>query len=725
MNLHPCRVVCVLAGGLLLGAAHVAAQSDGTLLVRVVSESRPVEQAEVRAGTVAVLTNANGDARLALPAGSVDVTVDRFGFEPAKVRVTLAAGVETRLTVELREQSVVIEDVVVTATRTTQRIQDLPIRVEVVPLEEIDEKLSMTPGDVAMMLTETNGLRVQVTSPSLGAANVRVQGLRGRYTQILADGLPLYGQTGSIGLLQIPPMDLGQVEVIKGVASALYGASALGGVINLVSRRPQPQHNERELLVNRTSRGGTDGVVWLSNKGDGEWGYTVLGGAHLQERKDVNGDGWSDLPGYRRALLRPRLLWENDAGRSLFVTAGALVEDREGGTVPGAAAPDGAPFPEDVTTHRFDAGLVGRFLIGKSRIVSIRSSGLGLWHGHRFGQSRERDFHHTWFAEGSMNGTMRHHTWVIGAALQRDAYRARDLPAFDYTFVVPGAFVQDDYAPSPWLTMSGSARLDIHSDFGTFFSPRISVLAKSGAGWTLRVSTGTGFYVPTPFTDETEATGLSRLAPIRDLEPERGRSLSVDVGWKRQPVEVTATLFRSSIDDVLLLRERESSSGEPVEIINAPGAGRTVGSELIGRLHYGQLDVIATHMYVWATEPDPIGAARREVPLTPRHTAGIDLLWNVEGHGRLGIEAFYTGAQHLADSPFRRRSPPYWLFGVIGELRVGRARVFLNSENLANVRQTRYHPIVRPSRAPDGRWTVDEWGPLDGRVFNAGVRLRF
>ena len=90
-----------------------------------------------------------------------------------------------------------------------------------------------------MMLTETNGLRVQVTSPSLGAASVRVQGLRGRYTQVLADGLPLYGPAGTIGsVLQIPPMDLGQVEVIKGVASALYGAAALGGVINLMSRRP-------------------------------------------------------------------------------------------------------------------------------------------------------------------------------------------------------------------------------------------------------------------------------------------------------------------------------------------------------------------------------------------------------------------------------------------------------------------------------------------------------
>ena len=87
----------------------------------------------------------------------------------------------------------------------------------------------MTPGDIVMMLNEMGGMRVQTTSPSLGAASVRIQGMRGRYTRVLSDGLPLYGsQPGGLGLLQIPPMDLGQVEVVKGVASALHGAGARG-----------------------------------------------------------------------------------------------------------------------------------------------------------------------------------------------------------------------------------------------------------------------------------------------------------------------------------------------------------------------------------------------------------------------------------------------------------------------------------------------------------------
>ena len=128
---------------------------------------------------------------------------------------------------------------IVQATRSRRRVQDEPIRVEVITREEIEEKALMRPGNVAMLVSETGGVRVQVTSPALGAANIRVQGMDGRYTQLLADGLPLYGgQSSSLGLLQIPPTDLGRVEVIKGAASALYGPSALGGVIDLVSRKP-------------------------------------------------------------------------------------------------------------------------------------------------------------------------------------------------------------------------------------------------------------------------------------------------------------------------------------------------------------------------------------------------------------------------------------------------------------------------------------------------------
>src|SRR5690349_10825895 len=185
------------------------------------------------------------------------------------------------------------EEVTVTATRGNTRIQDEPLRIEVIDQEEIEEKALMTPGSVAMLLGETTGLRVQTVAPSLGAANVRIQGLRGRYAQLLADGLPLYGAGGdSLNLLQVPPLDLGQVEVIKGAASALYGPAALGGIINLVSR--QPREAETEALINVTSQQGLDGTFWLASAPAGGRSWTLLTGVHGQHRQDLDDDGWSD-----------------------------------------------------------------------------------------------------------------------------------------------------------------------------------------------------------------------------------------------------------------------------------------------------------------------------------------------------------------------------------------------------------------------------------------------
>ncbi|MDQ3523162.1 MAG: TonB-dependent receptor, partial [Gemmatimonadota bacterium] len=298
----------VVAAVALVSSAIQAQETAGRVLVQVRSEAGPVERAEVRSGAILVRTNPQGDATLQLPAGERVLSVRKLGFTPASARLSVRPGTDTTITVQLFEQPEELEAIIVSSTRSGQRIEDEPTRVEVLAREEVEEKMLMTPGDIAMMLNETSGLRVQSTSPSLGGASVRIQGLRGRYTQVLSDGLPLYGgQSGALGLLQIPPMDLGQVEVIKGGASALYGSSALGGVINLISRRPE---DDRELLLNQTTRGGTDGVLWLSKELGDRWGYTLLGSAHRQSQADVDEDGWADLPGYRRVVVRPRLFWD-------------------------------------------------------------------------------------------------------------------------------------------------------------------------------------------------------------------------------------------------------------------------------------------------------------------------------------------------------------------------------------------------------------------------------
>jgi iron complex outermembrane receptor protein len=413
-------------------------------------------------------TGADGVAAVTVMPGVVEITVVAEGFEPVTSRVTVAPGRTQPVLVDLQARPTIEEQVIVSATRTDKRLEDQPLRVEVVPSEEVQEKIMMTPGDVSMLLNETNGLRVQTTSPSLGGASVRIQGLRGRYTQVLADGLPLYGgQTGSIGLLQIPPMDLEQVEVIKGVASALYGMSAIGGVVNLVSRRPAARR-AGELLINRTTHATTDVVTWLAAPLTERWGYTFVGGAHFQERSDLDEDGWTDLPMYRRLVGRPRVFWDDGRGKSVLMALGGMVEERRGGTMPGGAAPDGNPFAENLNTRRFDGGALARIATAGGRVVAVRGSATTQDHTHTFGASVERDEHRTWFGEVSLTGTSGRHTWVAGAALQHDRFRSADVPRFDYTYTVPAVFGQEEFTAARWLTLSGSARVDAHDEFGTF-----------------------------------------------------------------------------------------------------------------------------------------------------------------------------------------------------------------------------------------------------------------
>src|SRR5581483_2747692 len=114
---------------------------------------------------------------------------------------------------------------------------------------------------------------------------------------------------------------LGQVEVIKGNASALYGSSAMAGVVNLISRRPA-QDPFREFLINRTTLGGTDASMFLASPLSSRWSASLLGGGDWQERRDVDGDGWSDLAGYARGIIRPRFYWDDRNGRSALLTRG-------------------------------------------------------------------------------------------------------------------------------------------------------------------------------------------------------------------------------------------------------------------------------------------------------------------------------------------------------------------------------------------------------------------
>lgn len=746
--MHHRRLPRILASAfalLLLVAAPLAAQGSAIRFV-VRGPQGPLQGAVVALDDQALPTDSAGRLVWEVGEGTHRFRISARGFHPETREIAVRPRGDTTVLVTLRPAGVdgdaeeegehdgdahgdehgegheegethEIDALVVEATRGRGRLADLPIRVEVLGREEVEEKMMMTPGDVSMMLNETGGLRVQTTSPGLGGAGVRVQGLRGRYTQVLADGLPLYGgQAGSLGLLQVPPMDLARVEVVKGAVSSLYGGSALGGVVNLVSRRPD---GSREVLANATSRGGADLVGWSTGALSADWGYTLLAGLHGQRDADVDDDGWADIPSYRRVVVRPRFFRGEGTDRAYFLTAGAMAEEREGG----GRVPGGDAYPEALRTVRLDAGFGGSRLLAGGRLLRLRASAMTAGHRHRLGPDpAEEDRHATWMGEASLGGVDGGHSWVVGAAVQQERFRSDDFPEWDFVHTTPGVFAQDDWTAAPWLAFSGSARVDRHSEYGTRFSPRVSALVRPAEGWSVRASAGGGYFAPTPFIEEVEAVGLRALYPTEPLRVERARTASLDVGRSADGLELNATLFGSVVEDAV----RMFDAGDDIQgnvLRNVPGETRTWGTELLARYHRGGLHVTASHTYTRATEPvSPFGGGRREVPLTPRHQAGVVAAWEAEGRGRIGVEAYYTGRQQLDDDPYRDRSRDFVVFGVMAERRFGNARVFVNLENLGDVRQTRWSPLLLPAPA-DGRATVDAWAPLEGRVINAGVRL--
>ncbi|MEO8315046.1 MAG: TonB-dependent receptor [Pseudomonadota bacterium] len=610
-----------------------------------------------------------------------------------------------------------LDEIVVTATRSPTLIRDEPLRVEAVPAEEIEENLTIQPGNVSTLLKELPGAHFQSSAPALGGAVLQLRGMPGRNTLVLTDGLPLLGSApDAFGLLQIPPLDLARVEVIKGTASALYGGSGLGGVLNLVSQTPD---SESAALVNVTSRGGRDLMGFLTTGANPHWSGTVIGGAHDQSREDVDGDGWADIAGFRRYTLRPRIWWDGGQGHTLLITAGIMDEDRQGGTMPGQTLPVGGAFPEALRTTRFDIGAVSQWTRDDQPTLSGRYSVTSTDQQRTFGVEHADSTQTTAYIEQALNGTNRDHRWVLGLAFEYDKLATLDVPDIDYTYYVPAAFVQDTYAPKRWLTLAASARVDANSDYGTFLSPRLSALLREpDSPWSLRASLGSGFTPPTPFVDEIAATWAGALLPLHDLNAERAVSASIDGKWARDGWDVNVSVFTSKISNAI---QALPQPGDKFELINASGPRRAPGVEILVGYVEGPLHALASWSEIHATEVDPMGV-RRNAALVPRQTATLDAILENEQRGRIGFELEYTGRQALDDNPYRSESAGYLQLNALAELRFGGIAVFFNAINLTDVRQTNYDPLLRPTPGPGGNPVTEAWAPLAGRTFNIGIR---
>ncbi|HEY0304182.1 MAG TPA: TonB-dependent receptor, partial [Longimicrobiales bacterium] len=574
------RVAVVLLLIALFIAVPVQAQEadSGIVKITVQEPMGPVAGAVVRSDSRSATTDANGRTSMVLPAGPRALTVTRSGYVSKRVTVTVIANDTISLTIDVDMEEPMlmeVEELVVTATRIERLAGNTPIRVEVLDEMEVDENTLMAPSGITMLLNETPGLRVQAASPTLGTGSVRILGLPGQYTAMLADGLPIYGGAASaLGPLDISPVDLSRVEVIKGAASALYGGQALGGVINLISKQPTGRN---EVLLNRRTLAVTDVASWLSRRFSDRSGLSLLTSGTIQGAADRDGDGWGDQARARRWGVRPRFSASSANGRSLFITAGYGYDNRQGGTMGNAVTPGGQPFAEGLTGRRADLGATLRLPRTDSGHVAIRFALSSNARARRFGEGPiERDRISTGFAELTRTLKLERGGLVLGAAVQGDAYHNKLNRSFDHDWVTPGLFVTADRAVGP-VTVSASIRGDVHPEEGLELTERLAILFRPAPEWTVRLGGGTGFAAPTPMTEEVEAIGMRAIQPS-SLRGEKSLGAMLDVNGRLLGAELLMTGYRSFIDNAIQLVDLDDAAGSAM-LRNAGDATRVGGIE--------------------------------------------------------------------------------------------------------------------------------------------------
>lgn len=663
-----------------------------------------------------------------IPPALYILRVSFVSYAVSEQPITLRAGDSLFVEIMLQPEEVESDEVVVTATRTVRNIADVPVRIEAVPQAEIEEKLLMTPSNVAMLLNESTGMRVQTTSATSNTANLRIQGLSGRYTQILTDGVPSFGGlSAGFGLTQLLPLNLRQVEIIKGASSVLYGADAISGVVNFITKDPKSVP-ELNALVNATTQRGFDLAAFYARQ-LGDVGLSVMASRNTQSLFDVDGDGFGDVAEFERYSVSPKLIVSLSENLRLRATLGVLSEDRVGGAVNGSRFVTGAgvPYREDVKTRRVDATAQLDWTISDHRAMTVKLAGMQLRRDAIYGaapfNATQRilytDIQHSW-ATGA-------HAILFGATFNAEEFNDNTPvvgSARSYRFNAPALFLQDEATLSQQWTLLLSGRFDFHNELGTFFTPRASLMFKPTNMLTMRIGTGTGFKAPTIFIEEAEEAGFRNVRPMQNLQAEKAVSGSFDINGRAVFNGVAATFNLAFYTTKLsngLLADEDSLQNNIIVLRNANGATVARGAEFSAKFSVSDLKLSVGYTYLYATQSDR--GKTYELTLNPRHSFGAVLVWeNEEYKTKVGLEQYWTGPQRLERNPFRDTSPGYWITGMIVEKGFGNIHLFLNLENIFDTRQTRYDPLVIGTQSGSVR-TVPVYAPLEGRVVNGGVRL--
>lgn len=682
--------------------------------------------AHITGTSIGTTSNENGQILLTgIPDGLQEIQFSYMGFAQHIDTFNFPLIDSATIEILLNESSTELDGIVITSTRSTRSIQNIPTRIEFIGGEELGEKGNMKPGDIRMLLSESTGIHVQTTSPTSANASIRIQGLDGRYTQILKDGFPIYsGASSGLGLLQIPPLDLKQVEVIKGSTSTLYGGGAIAGLVNLVSKTPTEERDLR-FHLNGTSGGGLDINGYYGQKFK-KIGTTIFASHNRNGAYDPANIGLSAIPQFERYVLNPKLfVYFNDRTKLNF-GVNTTIENRLGGDmlyIKGKADNTHQYFEKN-KTQRYSTQFVFDHTLNENSFVQVKNS-VSYFNRNTTIPNYEFDGTQTAsFTEASYTNSNEKSEWIAGLNIWTDNFKEDQISAFplrDYSQTTFGAFVQNSFTTTDWLQLEAGLRTDYVIDYGAVFLPRVSALFHIADGLTSRVGGGFGYKTPTIFTEDSERLQYQNVMPIDENtnKLEKSYGANADINYRTNmgddwTFSINQLFFYTYLDNPLLL---QNTSANMYQFINSSGYIHTKGTETNIKIGYDDLKLFLGYTYTDARLLE--NGTNTESPLTPKHRINSVLMYEIEDKWVVGLEAYYFSRQKLNDGT---RGEDYWMTGFMAERIWERFSLYINFENFLDTRQTRFGNIY--SGTITNPVFKDIYAPLDGFVINGGIKIR-
>ncbi len=668
-------------------------------------------------------TDSAGSIRIGgLPEGAAIFVTSYLNYKTDTLTVLLPDSLLHEILLEAGKTEMLNDVVVIASTRTNEPIENATTKVEVLGIEEINEESTMKPANIASILGDVSGVQIQQSSAVSGNANVRILGLDGRYTQLLRDGMPLYdGFSGGFGVLSILPLDLKQVELIKGSASTLFGGGAIGGLINFVSKRPS-YHPDVSFTINQTTLKETNLNAYYAQR----WkkvGFTFFAGQTLQHEVDVDKDGLSDVPELSNTTIHPVLFFYPSEKSSISLGWSGSFDKRTGGDMVAINNREAAHLYFEtnklqrntftlIAENRFNNQFIGTF---KSSISLFDRNIITNTYSFKGAQQN-------YYAEASLVARRGKHIIVSGINITGDHFApdaATPAPVGTLINTVLGLFMQDTWQLLPRTKLEGGLRIDRHFTYGNFVLPRLALFHQFNKAWGTRMGFGMGYKNPNPLTPQNKDYDIYNIQPLpAGIKAETSVGANAEVNYKKvwgkgNSFFINHAFFLTQINHPVVGNEdilgnlRFTSQSKPV---------LTKGFDIYVQSKFDEWELYLGYTYTVAERK--YLAQNQFMLLTPRNRAASTIVYEIEGKWRFGIEASYTGQQYRDGDT---KTPDYIFIAVMTERKLGKKwSLVLNCENLFDERQSRYERIFTGSISNPSFKPL--WAPIDGRAINLALR---